>query len=58
MIDAKNLSIEEIKKMDFSTLSTEDIEEIKSESMNCYTLEQSIKLIINSIYGAIAGFLW
>lgn len=55
MIDAKNLSIEDIKEMDFSTLSKEDIEEIKSESMNCYTLEQSIKLIINSIYGAFAN---
>lgn len=55
MIDAKNLNIEDIKEMDFSTLSKEDIEEIKSESMNCYTLEQSIKLIINSIYGAFAN---
>ena len=55
MIDAKNLNIEDIKKLDFSTLSKEDIEEIKSESMNCYTLEQSIKLIINSIYGAFAN---
>ena len=55
MIDAKNLSIEDIKEIDFSTLSKEDIAEIKSESMNCYTLEQSIKLIINSIYGAFAN---
>ena len=55
MINAKDLTIEDIEKLDFSTLSDEDITEIKSESMNCYTLEQSIKLIINSIYGAFAN---
>jgi len=55
MIDIKNLTLEEIQNIDISLLSDEEIKSLKKESMNCYTLEQSIKLIINSIYGAFAN---
>jgi hypothetical protein len=55
MLDVKNLSLEDIKDLDLSTLSEEEIKEIKEESLRCYSNEQAIKLIINSIYGAFAN---
>lgn len=55
MINAEELSIEDIKNLDPSTLTTEDIENLKKESLKCYSFEQSIKLAINSIYGAFAN---
>ena len=55
MINAEELSIEDIKNLDPSTLTSEDIENLKKESLKCYSFEQSIKLAINSIYGAFAN---
>jgi DNA polymerase elongation subunit (family B) len=55
MLDVKNLSLEDIKDLDLSTLSEEETKEIKEESLRCYSNEQAIKLIINSIYGAFAN---
>lgn len=55
MINPSALSLEEINNLDFSTLSKEEINEIKAESLKCYSSEQAIKLIINSIYGAFAN---
>ena len=55
MINSEELSIEDIKNLDPSTLTSEDIENLKKESLKCYSFEQSIKLAINSIYGAFAN---
>lgn len=55
MINAKNLSIEDIKNLDISKLSEDEIKALKEESLRCYSNEQAIKLIINSIYGAFAN---
>ena len=55
MINVEELSIEDVKNLDVSKLTTEDIENLKKESLKCYSFEQSIKLAINSIYGAFAN---
>jgi hypothetical protein len=55
MINVKNLSLEDIKNLDISTLSKEEIDALDNESKKCFTAEQAIKLIINSIYGAFAN---
>lgn len=55
MINTSALTLEEINELDFSTLSPEDINALKVESLRCYSSEQAIKLIINSIYGAFAN---
>ena len=55
MLDIKNLSIEDIKELDLSTLSAQEMKDLKDESLRCYSSEQAIKLIINSIYGAFAN---
>ena len=55
MIKVEELSIEDVKNLDPSKLTTEDIENLKKESLKCYSFEQSIKLAINSIYGAFAN---
>jgi DNA polymerase elongation subunit (family B) len=55
MINTSSLTVEKINELDFSTLSPEDIDALKTESLRCYSSEQAIKLIINSIYGAFAN---
>lgn len=55
MINVENLSLEDIKNLDISSLSKDDIDTLKEESLKCYTTEQAIKLAINSIYGAFAN---
>ena len=55
MLDIKTLSLEDWKNLDLTTLSEEEIKEVKEESLRCYSNEQAIKLIINSIYGAFAN---
>jgi DNA polymerase elongation subunit (family B) len=55
MINTSSLTVEKINEIDFSTLSPEDIDALKTESLRCYSSEQAIKLIINSIYGAFAN---
>lgn len=55
MINVENLSIEEIKNLDIKNLTQDEIKALQEESLKCYTAEQSIKLIINSIYGAFAN---
>jgi DNA polymerase elongation subunit (family B) len=55
MIRVENLSIEDIKNLDVKNLTQEEIKSLQEESLKCYTAEQSIKLIINSIYGAFAN---
>jgi hypothetical protein len=57
-IDASKIKIEEIAEL-LESLEGEDrtkaMEELKNEALRCYTQEQGIKLIINSIYGAFAN---
>jgi len=55
MINISTLTLEEIKDLDISTLSENEIQMLKEESLRCYSSEQAIKLIINSIYGAFAN---
>jgi hypothetical protein len=55
MINPDNLSLEEIKNLDVDSLSKEELSLLKESSLRHYTVEQSIKLIINSIYGAFAN---
>jgi DNA polymerase elongation subunit (family B) len=55
MINPSNLTLEDIQNLDISTLSDDDIKALKEESLRCYSSEQAIKLIINSIYGAFAN---
>jgi hypothetical protein len=55
MIDVENLSIDDIKKIDLSVLSEEDKRALQDYSRKCYSYEQAVKLIINSIYGAFAN---
>jgi hypothetical protein len=55
MIDVENLSIDDIKQINFSTLSDEDKLALQDYSRKCYSYEQAVKLIINSIYGAFAN---
>ena len=55
MLEIKNLNLEDIKDLDLTTLNEEEIRELKEESLRCYSNEQAIKLIINSIYGAFAN---
>lgn len=55
MLNPSNLSLEDIQNLDISKLSDDDIKALKEESLRCYSSEQAIKLIINSIYGAFAN---
>jgi hypothetical protein len=55
MINVENLTLDDIKNLDISSLSKDDINILKEESLKCYTTEQAIKLAINSIYGAFAN---
>jgi DNA polymerase elongation subunit (family B) len=48
-------SLEDLQKIDYKSLTSEEIDELRNESRKCYAYEQSIKLIINSIYGAFAN---
>jgi DNA polymerase elongation subunit (family B) len=56
--DATKIKIEDIPAL-LESLDGEErtkaIDELKTESLRCYTQEQGIKLIINSIYGAFAN---
>jgi DNA polymerase elongation subunit (family B) len=55
MINPRDLTYDELKDLDYSNLSSEEIEDFKSYAKNCYSQEQSIKLAINSIYGAFGN---
>ena len=54
-INIDSLTLDDIKNLDLSNLDAEDIELLKAESLKCYSSEQAIKLMINSIYGAFAN---
>ena len=54
-MDFESLSIEDIKALNINQLSKEEIIQLQDYSRKCYAYEQSIKLIINSIYGAFAN---
>jgi hypothetical protein len=54
-IDIERLTPKDIENLDFSNLDAEDIRALKDESLKCYSSEQAIKLMINSIYGAFAN---
>lgn len=55
MIDPSKLTLEEIKALDPKTLGREEIEALREESAKGSAYEQSVKLAINSIYGAFAN---
>jgi hypothetical protein len=55
MIDVESLTLEDINKIDLNSLSPEDKKALQDYSRKCSAYEQSIKLIINSIYGAFAN---
>lgn len=54
-INIENLTDEDIRNLDPNTLSTEDLLILEAESLKCMSFEQSIKLMINSIYGAFGN---
>tara|TARA_R110000796_G_scaffold153583_3_gene270159 strand:+ start:2723 stop:3940 length:1218 start_codon:yes stop_codon:yes gene_type:complete len=64
MVDIKNMSNDEIENFDFSSLSTSElgsaIRQLSDEANIFSTLEQSNKLVLNSIYGSMASryFYW
>jgi len=55
MIDVNKLTVDEIRSLDFSTLSNEELAYMKGEAIKYSSIEQSIKLLINSIYGAFGS---
>ena len=55
MIDVSKLTVDEIRSLDFSKLSTEELAYMKGEATKYSSIEQSIKLLINSIYGAFGS---
>jgi len=55
MIDVESLTLDDIKKLSNTSLSDEDQSLLRDYSRKCSAYEQSIKLIINSIYGAFAN---
>lgn len=55
MINPRELTYEELNNLDYSTLSSEEIEDFKLFAKNCYSQEQAIKLTLNSIYGAFGN---
>jgi len=54
-LNIESLSLDQLKDLDFSTLDEATLQEFRNESLKCYSAEQAIKLIINSIYGAFAN---
>lgn len=54
-MNVEKLTLEDIQNLDFETLTPEELNEFKNESLRCASSEQAIKLIINSIYGAFAN---
>ena len=64
MIDVKQMTTEEIENFDWSSLSDSDkkiaIRQLEEEANIKKTLEQSNKLVLNSIYGSMANifFYW
>lgn len=55
MLNPQTLTQQELEDLDYSTLSKEEIETFKTFAKNCASQEQSIKLTINSIYGAFGN---
>lgn len=55
MLNPQTLTQQELEDLDYSTLSKEEIESFKTFAKNCASQEQSIKLTINSIYGAFGN---
>lgn len=51
----EDFTLEELQNLNIADLSEDDKEILRKESKKCYSYEQSIKLIINSIYGAFAN---
>ena len=60
MIDPSNLTLQELKDLDYSKLTAEERQAFQDFATNCYSFEQAIKLAINSIYGAFGSvfFHW
>jgi hypothetical protein len=55
MKDFDSMSFEEIQNIDADSLTPEELSALMKYSRECSAYEQSIKLIINSIYGAFAN---
>lgn len=47
MIDPSQLTLQELKDLDYSKLTEEERKEFQNFATNCYSFEQAIKLIIN-----------
>lgn len=60
MIDPSTLTLQELKELDYSKLTEEELVIMKNFSTNCYSFEQAIKLALNSVYGAFGNqfFHW
>ena len=60
MTDYSNLTLDELKNLDYGSLPEEDLVALQQLATNYYSFEQAIKLIINSAYGAFGSvfFHW
>lgn len=60
MINFAELTLQELKDLDWDNMSEEDLLNARKESLKCMSLEQGVKLLIVSIYGAFGNeyFHW